>query len=213
MKKEFLNGYNPEEKWNILTHGIAMLLSMAGLIVLVNRALDYAHFKFMFSALVFGLSLIILYASSFLYHLYIHSSSQRLLQIIDHAAIFILIAGTYTPFTLIILDRNTGLIIFWLVWSIAAAGIIYKLFFTGKYRLLSSLLYLGMGWLIIFKVQELWQQLPLAGNILIYTGGFFYSFGVIFYQWDRLPYNHAIWHLFVVAGSFSHFLAVIYFVI
>lgn len=206
--------YHPkEERINVLSHAFGLLLSVVALVLLVVKGVDFEAFRPFFAYMLFGASLVLLYAASTFYHSTTHSKWRYILNIADHAAIYILIAGTYTPFALITLRSHGGLFIFYLIWGIALAGIILKVFFIGRFNLLSTLLYVAMGWLVIFYIRPLTETLSTAGLIWLFAGGFFYTTGAVFYAIDKIPYNHAIFHFFVLAGSFCHFVAIYFFVI
>ena len=177
------------------------------------RASALGSMKHIFSFSVFGASLILLYAASTLYHSAKHPKTRYLLNILDHASIYVLIAGTYTPFALITLQNSGGVTLFYVIWSIALAGILFKVLFIGKFRLLSTILYVAMGWLVVFDIQPLVNALPIWGLIWLFGGGIFYTLGAIIFGLDRIKYNHAIFHFFVLAGSFSHFVSIFYFVL
>ena len=165
------------------------------------------------SALVFGFSLMALYAASTFYHSARKADLRRKLRVIDHASIYCLIAGTYTPFSLLVLKGTAGWAIFSITWLMALVGVVLKLFFTGRYQLISTLIYVFMGWIIIFVFEPLKQNLPAAGLDWLLAGGFFYTVGAALYAIKKIKLNHAIFHLFVLAGSFCHFLAVYRYVI
>jgi hemolysin III len=161
------------------------------------------------SSLVFGSSLILLYSSSTLYHFFTSPRWKARLQALDHASIYLLIAGSYTPVTLITLKGASGWWLFGVVWFLAIIGVLIKTLRKGKKdHWISTSLYLAMGWLILFAFGPLVRNLPMAGVWWLVAGGFTYSFGIIFYAWKKLPFNHAIWHLFVIGGSVCHVLAV-----
>lgn len=197
-----------EERWNIISHGLGLALSFVALILLLQKALEYDNTLLLISFLVFGLGLILLYAASTFYHSARNPVWRYRLKIFDHVAIFILIAGTYTPFALITLKGTVGWIIFGIAWGIALAGTILKLFYTGKYKTLSTILYVGMGWIIIAAIKPLIDNLSSGGLWWLFSGGIFYTLGAILYSISRLQYNHALFHLFVLLGSFSHFMAI-----
>lgn len=205
-----------EEIGNFVTHTVGTALSIVGLILLVIKALKVGGGLRLFSFLVFGITLIVLYLSSSLYHglpLIIKSKTlYKVLRICDHSAIFLLIAGTYTPFTLVTLSGSLGLKLFIAVWSIAIFGIVIKIIYIGKFPVFFTALYIAMGWLIAFAVKPLFQNLPLGGIIFLFAGGIFYTSGVAFYASQRLMYNHFIWHFFVLAGSVCHYFAILLFV-
>lgn len=206
--------YDPlEEKLNVLTHALGFVLSVLALIVMVYYASVDGNFIHIVSFSIFGFSLIFLYASSTLYHNAKDPERRKILRILDHIAIYILIAGTYTPFTLISLKGSTGWAIFALVWGFALIGVVLKLFFTGRFNILSTLMYVAMGWLIVFAIEPLLNNLAPEGVIWLVVGGLFYTIGALLFSIKRLPYNHAIFHIFVLLGSFCHFMAVFYYVL
>ena len=202
-----------EEKLNVVSHGLGLVLSIFGLVILILRALDFSNVFLTISFTVYGLSLIILYAASTLYHNTSDLNLRYKLKIFDHIAIFILIAGTYTPFSLVTLSGTIGWIIFGVAWAIAVLGAVLKIFFTGRYKILSTLLYVGMGWIIIFAINPLLENLDKAGIWWLFAGGLAYTIGAVLYNVSRLNFNHAIFHFFVLAGSFCHFLAIYFYVI
>ncbi len=199
-----------EERLNSLTHGLGALLSAVGTLVLVLAAAREGDVWKIVSFSIFGASLVLLYSASTFYHA---SRSPRLREVwkmLDHCAIFLLIAGTYTPFLLVNLRGPTGWTLFGIIWGLALAGIVLKLVFGHRYKILRVIVYLAMGWLIVFAAAELTTQVSELGVRLTVIGGVVYTLGVVFYLADRLPYNHAIWHLFVVGGSLCHFYAIYY---
>lgn len=200
-----------EELLHALSHGIGALLGITALIVMLAVSLPLHDGWYIASSTIYGSSLILLYSSSTLYHAVSDVVLKRRLRQLDHAAIFILIAGTYTPFTLINLRDNWGLTLFAVIWLIALAGVIIELATALKYKKLSLSLYLGMGWLVIVAIEPMLRHVDTPGLLLLLAGGLCYSFGVIFYVWKRLYLHHFIWHLFVLAGSVLHFFAVYYF--
>ena len=157
---------------------------------------------------IFGATLVLLYTSSTLYHSFRNEGTKRLLRKFDHAAIFLLIAGTYTPFLLVNLRGPWGWSLFGVIWALAGAGVALKFWFTGRFRVGSTLLYIGMGWLVMVAVRPMQSNVPPAALWLLLAGGLSYTLGTVFYLWKRLPYHHAIWHLFVLGGSVCHFCAV-----
>ncbi|MDH3322254.1 MAG: hemolysin III family protein [Flavobacteriaceae bacterium] len=206
--------YEPkEEKLNIITHLIGLVLSVIALALLVIYASLYGTAKHIMSFTIFGASMILLYSASTAYH---YSQNPRLrekLNFIDHAAIYVLIAGTYTPFALIVLKGWVGWTIFGVSWTLAVAGIIFKLFFIGKYNKISTATYVLMGWVIIFALKPLIENFPTGGLLWLLMGGLFYTIGAILYSIKKIKYNHAIFHIFVLLGSFSHFMAVFLYMI
>ena len=206
--------YSPlEERINILSHAIGLLLSIIAVVLLVTRASSYGNAWHIVSAAIFGASLITLYAASTTYHSATRAELRARLRIIDHATIYILIAGTYTPFTLITLNGTVGWVIFAFSWGMAISGIILKLFFTGRFNLVSTLMYVFMGWIIIFAVKPLIASLPTEGLFWLVAGGLSYTLGAIIYSIKKVPLNHATFHLFVLGGSICHFVAVYFFVL
>ncbi len=202
-----------EELANTTTHGIGTILAAIGLGVMTVLAAIYGDVWHITSVTIFGATLVILYAISTLYHNAQRPKVKALLQIMDHSAIYLLIAGTYTPFTLVNLRGPWGWSLFGVVWGLAVFGIFLEVFAGKKWRLLSIILYLIMGWLVVVAVKPLVDELKLGGFILLSSGGLFYTLGILFYAWKSLPYNHAVWHLFVLTGSILHCFAVIFYVI
>lgn len=202
-----------EEIANSTTHGLGALLSIAALVLLIVFSSLNGNSWHIVSCTIFGSSMILLYTASMLYHLVTTPKMKKLFRTLDHSSIFLLIAGTYTPFTLVSLRGGLGWTIFGLVWSIAIVGVILKTITNPKTEKLSLALYLGMGWLIIIAIKPILQNVEPGGIVLLVAGGLCYSFGVIFYIWRSLIFNHAIWHLFVLAGTTLHFFSVFFYVI
>ena len=201
--------YSPtEEKLNIWSHAVGLFLSIVALILLIAKAVQEDNIWMKISFPIFGISLVLLYLASTLYHASKNPEKRFKLKIFDHAAIYVLIAGTYTPFTLVSLNGKTGWIIFFTVWAIAFAGIILKLFFTGRFKVISTAMDVLMGWIIVFYFKELTANLQSDGVFYLILGGFFYTIGAILYSIKKIKFNHAIFHFFVLAGSFCHFLSV-----
>lgn len=197
-----------EEIANSLTHGIGWLASIIGLGLLVYKAQQIMSDTALWAAIVFGLSMILCYGSSTLYHSLSRPKAKYYLKIVDHAAIYILIAGTYTPFALFIVKGDTGQYLLMAIWSLAIVGIIYKIFFIKYWPRFSTLLYLSMGWMAILVIKPIMANLATPGLLLMIAGGLSYTVGVYFFVKDRIPYNHAIWHLFVIGGTLCHFLCI-----
>lgn len=213
MKEYLITRYSKsEERLNIITHGIGLLLSVVGFPFLIIKAFDFEGFWKPASFIIYGLSMIILYAASTFYHAAKEAKLRRRLNIFDHAAIYVLIAGTYTPFTIIVLEGTVGWILFGLTWGFALTGIVLKLFYTGRFDKLSTLMYILMGWQIIFAIKPLMKNFSGEGLQLLIAGGIFYTIGAVLYSIKKLPYNHATFHVFVVLGSFSHFLSIYYYI-
>jgi len=202
-----------EEIANSVTHGFGMLLSIGGLAVLVSFSSVYGNAWHITACSIFGVTLIISYASSTLYHSIPLPGAKRVLKVIDHAAIYLLIAGTYTPFTLINLRGPWGWSLFGTIWGLAILGVVLKVTMLGRIAAISTAIYLAMGWIIVVAFKPLLGAVETGGLLLLLLGGLAYSAGVIFYAWQRLPYNHAVWHLFVLLGSLCHFFAILFYVI
>ena len=211
---ERINYYSPiEEKINIISHAIGFILSIVAFMLLVAHANLHGDVWHIVSFSIFGASLITLYAASTFYHSAKKSELRNRLNIIDHASIYILIAGTYTPFTLVTLKGTIGWVIFGTTWGLALTGIILKLFFTGKYNLISTIMYVLMGWVIVFAIKPLINNLPLEGLIWLLVGGISYTIGAILYSIKKIKFNHAIFHMFVLSGSFCQFMSVFFYVL
>ena len=206
--------YSPlEEKTNILSHAFGLVFSLPATVLLLLRASQYGNVRYVVGVSIFGASLIALYTASTCYH-YTRSVKRRSrLRVFDHAAIYGLIAGTYTPFTLITLHGTVGWIMFGVTWTMAVAGIILKLFYTGKYNLISTLMYVLMGWIIIFAIKPLINNLSAEGLFWLLAGGAAYTTGAVLYGIKKIIFNHAIFHIFVLLGSFCHFVAVYFYVL
>ena len=202
-----------EERLNVISHALGLLLSIIGLILLIIKAGHLSPMALKVSYWIFGSSMIILYTASTLYHSVKERKLRYRLNILDHASIYILIAGTYTPFSLVTLRGSVGWIIFGVIWALAIAGVILKLFFTGRFQTLSTIMYVAMGWIIVFAVKPLINNLSHGGLIWLFIGGISYTLGAVIFSIDKLKYNHAIFHVFVLFGTFSHFLAIYYHVI
>jgi hemolysin III len=206
--------YSPiEEKINIISHGLAFILSIVAFVLLVTHANMYGNIWHIVSFSIFGASLIILFAASTFYHSVKNPELRSRLRIIDHASIYVLIAGTYTPFSLVTLNGPTGWTIFGISWGLALTGIILKLFFTGKYKLISTLMYILMGWIIIFVIKPVMNNLSLEGLLWLVAGGLAYTTGAILYSIKNIKFNHAIFHVFVLIGSVCHFVSVFFYVL
>lgn len=202
-----------EETINIITHGIGFILSIAALVILVVAASKYGDARHIISFAIFGASLIVLYAASTLYHYAKNPELRHKLNILDHSAIYVLIAGTYTPFTLVVLKGWVGWTIFGISWGLALTGIIFKVFYFGKYDKISTLAYVLMGWVIILAIKPLIDNFSTNGLIWLFAGGLAYSIGAVLYSIKSIRFNHAIFHVFVLLGSFCHFMAVFLYVL
>lgn len=196
-----------EEIFNWTTHAIGFLLACTGVGILLHKASDH-----IIAVCIYGGTLVALYLLSTLYHLIAHVQVKNFFRKLDHIGIFLLIGGTYTPFCLIALNGTLGLTILSIVWLLALAGIIFKIFLTGKFEILSLLIYVGLGWLCLLVIKPVYESLSLWSFVLLMIGGLFYTSGIIFYRMISFKYHHGIWHLFVVAGSVAHFMSILSFV-
>ena len=209
-----MSHYSPsEEKANIISHAAGLVLSIVALALLVVRASLYGNAWHIVSVAIFGASLISLYAASTFYHSAKDPKIRNRWRIFDHATIYVLIAGTYTPFTLVTLNGPVGWTIFAASWAMAVTGITLKLFFTGRFNVLSTLMYVFMGWIIVFAISPLIANLSPGGLFWLIAGGIAYTTGAILYSIKKIPFNHAIFHLFVLLGSFCHFMSVCFYVL
>ncbi len=202
------------EEWaSVMTHAFGLLLSAGGFYFLVAPAVAAGERFRIVSTFVFGIALVLMYGASTVYHGVRKPRIKRILQIVDHVCIYLLIAGTYTPFLAVHFEPPRRDLLLGLVWGLALVGTVYKIFFIGRAPLFSTFLYLAMGWMAVFAAQPLLHALPPGGLAWLVAGGLLYSAGTIFFLWERLPYNHAIWHLFVLGGSICHYLAVTLYVV
>ena len=206
--------YSPlEESINIYSHILGIVLSLVGLVFLLLKAANHGDVWHIVSAAIFGISLIVLYTASSLYHSAKDPVVRNRLRIFDHAAIYVIIAGTYTPFTLITLHGTVGWIIFGITWGMALIGIILKLFFTGRFKILSTAMYVLMGWVIVFAINPLIDNLAPSGLQLLVAGGLAYTVGAVLYSIKAIPLNHAIFHILVLVGTICHCFAVYFYVL
>jgi hemolysin III len=196
---------------NSVTHGVGAALALAGAVMLMVTAMGGTTWQVV-SCSVFGGTLVLVYVCSTLYHSLVRTRARHVMRIIDHSAIYLLIAGTYTPFVLVPLRGQLGWILFAIVWTLAIVGIAFKSFAVDRFAIASVVVYLGMGWLVVFATRPLLHALTWHGIAWIALGGFFYTAGIFFYAFDRLSYFHAFWHLFVLAGSTCHYFAVLFYV-
>ncbi|MFS4448951.1 PAQR family membrane homeostasis protein TrhA [Maribacter sp. 2307UL18-2] len=204
--------YQKEERLNTISHAVGVVLSLLGVFLLLNHNSNKTEYATM-SILIYSLTLISMFTISTLYHLTENFELKKKLRILDHINIYLLIAGTYTPIALISLVHGNGWTIFYAVWIIAGLGTLFKIFYTGKLEFLSLLLYVAMGWLIVIDIENLMENTPDLGFRLLFLGGAFYTFGILFYALERIPYNHFIWHVFVLGGAISHWLMIYFSVI
>ncbi len=211
MKKNKFGYTLKEEFANTLTHIMGLILSVIGsFYIIIINFIQQNEWNYIISAFIFSISLMLMYGMSSLYHSARNNKIKSLLQKLDHCSIYILIAGSYTPFTLITLYPGSGLSLFLLIWSMAALGIIIESY-SFKYSFhLSMALYIIMGWFVLAFFQPLFNSFNIMGLVLLVLGGLFYTFGIIFFSINQIPYNHTIWHIFVLGGSTSHYFAVLY---
>jgi len=198
---------------NSLTHGLGTVLAMAALVIMVVLAAMKGTARHVVGVSIFGACLVLLYATSTVYHALRDPRVKSLFHILDHAAIFLLIAGTYTPYCLATLRGTWGWSLFGVVWGLALVGVTLKAIFGPRLRWLSTLVYIAMGWIVLVALKPLAVSLPAGGLVTLFGGGVFYTAGVVFYAWKRLLYHHAIWHLFVILGSACHVVSVLFYVI
>lgn len=197
-----------EELANALTHGLGALLALAAFVLLAALGSVLGSFAHVLALVVYGATLVLLYLASTLYHAVRHHRAKRLFRLCDHASIFLLIAGTYTPYALIGIGGTGGWVLLALVWTGAVAGIAFKIVSMDRFEKLSLVFYLALGWVGVFSLGPLISAVELNGLLLLGLGGVAYTGGIVFYIWEGLPYNHAVWHLFVLAGSICHFLSI-----
>jgi len=197
-----------EEFANALTHGLGATAALAGGAVLVALAAAYGDAWQLAGAIVFGVCLLLLYIASTLYHATRHPVAKARLKVFDHCAIYLLIAGTYTPFTLVGLRGSLGWWLFAAIWMLAVAGIVFKLFFTGRFKLLSTIIYVAMGWLVLTAIVPVFRTLDGWTFGWLLAGGACYTLGTFFYHRPSMRYSHAVWHMFVIAGSVCHYVSV-----
>ena len=214
MSKYHLITYSEaEELANRLTHCVAVLLSIVGLVILLVAASRTGDPYRIVSSAVFCSVLCIFYIISTLYHTFRNQRVRYIFRILDHAGIFLVIAASYTPFTLVSLRDGNGWALFGVVWGLAVVGVVFKTFMTHRLAFLAPVLYIALGWLIVVDLEGLLSMVPIKGVLWLFAGGLCYTVGIIFYAIDRIPYNHAIWHLFVVAGSLCHYLSILWYVV
>lgn len=201
-----------EEIFNSVTHGVGALISIAALVLMIIRAAMTQGALGIVSSIVFGASLILLYTMSTLYHAISNSTAKAILRIFDHCTIFVLIAGTYTPFTLVTLGGATGWTLFGILWGLTVVGIILNAISIEKFKVISMVFYVLMGWCVVFTCKPVVASLGLIGSLLLLAGGIFYTVGILFYSKKNIRYMHSIWHIFVLLGSISHILCILFYV-
>ncbi|MFB7642666.1 PAQR family membrane homeostasis protein TrhA [Peribacillus butanolivorans] len=202
-----------EEVVNAITHGVGVLLSIAALVFLIIFSVQKGSAWHVVISVIYGVSMLLLYVSSTLVHSFPAGKTKDLFEIFDHSAIYLFIAGTYTPIMLLVIQGTLGWTLLGIVWGVAVIGVVFKAFFVKKFLFLSTILYIAMGWLIVIAWGPLSASMPSAGIQLLVAGGLLYTFGAVFYVWRGFPYHHAVWHLFVLAGSVAHFFAVLFYII
>lgn len=202
-----------EEIFNVISHLVGLILSVAGLALLVTFASIYGTVWHIVSFSIFGSTMVVLYLASTLYHSARRKTLRKRLNVFDHSAIYLLIAGTYTPYCLVTLNGTTGWILFGITWGLAVVGVILKLFFTGRYDKLSTVSYVLMGWVAIFAAKPLIEHLHNGGLIYLLLGGICYTIGALFYAMNRWKYNHAIFHVWVLLGTLCHFVSIFFYVL
>jgi hemolysin III len=212
MHQTTVKYYPPlEEKINIISHAVGLVFSILGLLLLTIDAFESGHLIHLIAYLIYGTSMVVLFTASTVYHRAKVDKTRSRLRIFDHAAIYVLIAGTYTPFMLLVMPGTLGYAILAAAWTMALVGIVLKIFYTGRFTLLSTSLYVLMGWAIVFAIKPLSEQLPEQGLIWLMVGGIAYTIGAILYAIKSIPFNHAIFHVFVLLGAASHFMTVYFF--
>lgn len=202
-----------EEIANAISHGIGALLSIAALVLLIVFSSIHGSAWHVVSFTIYGSTMVLLYLASTLVHSLPQGKAKYVFEIFDHSSIYLFIAGTYTPFMLVVVKGPLGWMLFGIVWGIAIGGIIFKSFFVQKYLMTSTILYVVMGWLIVFAWPSLTAAMDPKGILLLVLGGVLYTVGAIFYVWRGFKYHHFIWHLFVIAGSVLHFFCVLFYVL
>ena len=202
-----------EERFNVYSHALGIVFSVVAFFFLLKRAFEMGDAYHIVGAFVYGTTLIILYMASTFYHASKDPVRRKRLKVFDHASIYGLIAGTYTPYLLITLHGSWGWTLLAVIWGVAVAGIIFKLFFVGKFKLVSTVAYVVMGMIILIAIKPLMNQLPTGGLTWLWLGGAFYIVGAVFYVLDKLPYNHAVFHIWVLMGSMAHFISVYFYVL
>jgi hemolysin III len=199
-KQEIVNG---------LTHAAGALFGVAGLPVLTGIATAHGNTPGIIGAGIYGLCFLMTFISSTIFHLAQEPTLRRTFKILDHISIFFFIAGSYTPFLLVYMHNPFGNILLIILWSLTAAGIVFKIFFTGRFEIISTIIYLAMGWIMVVGGHRFFEHLPIAVLVFVIIGAALYSIGAFFYLWDKYPYTHAVWHIFVLAAALCHYVAVL----
>lgn len=198
-----------QELANSISHAFGMLFGIIGMPILIATAIKNGNTTGLVGASIFGFSFLMVYTASTLYHGFQHPEVKRVLKIIDHISIYFLIAGSYTPFILLFYFNPTGIVLLAVLWSLTLLGIIFKIFFVDRFTYLSTIIYLLMGWMLLFIIKPFFANLPLSIAVMLTLGGVLYSLGVIFFLWTKYFYHHLVWHIFVLAASICHFVAVL----
>jgi hemolysin III len=197
---------------NAISHGVGAAFALVGAAYLVYVS-SHGNSRQIISCCIYAATLVLVYICSTLYHSLVRTRARRVFHILDHSSIYLLIAGTYTPFTLVSLRGTLGWTLFAVVWSLAIAGIIFKSLAIGRFELASAVIYLGMGWLVVFAMRPLLQGVPWHGVLWLAAGGAAYTVGILFFAFDRVPYFHGVWHLCVLAGSIAHYFAILFYIV
>ena len=214
MRIKKLNTYAlNEERVNVVSHFIGLILSVLALVFLMVKAVRFGQTITIVSAIIYGVSLIVLYTASTLYHNSVKDRLRKRLNVFDHASIFVLIAGSYTPYLLIALKDTFGFQFFIFIWIVAIIGVILKLFFFGKYEILSTIMYVAMGWVVVFIMKSLMANISIYGIYWLWIGGILYTIGAVIYSINKIKMNHAVFHIFVLLGSISHFISIYFYVL
>ncbi|MBU9713842.1 hemolysin III family protein [Bacillus tamaricis] len=202
-----------EEVVNAITHGVGIPFGIIAIFLLVIASKFHGHMTHLISASIYGITLLFLYSCSTLLHVFQNERIKNIFEILDHAAIYLFIAGTYTPLMVIVVDGLRGWILLGIIWATAIAGVIFKVFYAKKFIVLSTLFYILMGWIVIFVLDPILSKIPTPGVVLLVFGGLLYTLGTVFYIWRTFYYHHAVWHLFVLVASIAHFLTILLYVI
>lgn len=202
-----------EEVVNAITHGVGVLLSIAALVFLIIFSVQKGSPWHVVISVIYGVSMLLLYVSSTLVHSFPEGKTKDIFEIFDHSAIYIFIAGTYTPIMLLVIQGSLGWTLIAIIWGVAIIGVVFKAFYVKKFLFLSTILYIAMGWMIVIVWGPLSATMPTAGIHLLIAGGLLYTFGAIFYVWRAFPFHHAVWHVFVLGGSVTHFFAVLFYIL
>lgn len=202
-----------EEIANAITHGVGVLVSIAALILLIVFASLYGTTAHVISFAIYGVTLVLMFTCSTLLHSFPSGKAKNVFEILDHSAIYLFIAGTYTPLMVIVVDGTIGWVLLSVVWVLAISGIVFKAFFVKRFIFLSTLLYIAMGWMVVFVLNPIASKVETTGLVLLVVGGVLYTVGTIFYVWRTFHYHHAVWHLFVLAASIVHFITILMYVL